>query len=231
VAKSIRLYTLHAQIRDINPPIWRRIQIEGFDSLRRLHHTLQAALGWTDSHLHEFEIDDKTYAMFELDDELDSMDPDNTFDDRKAKLEKAAYPGLRFVYKYDFADGWEHDIVVEKVESIEGELSGHAHPKMSVARSDIRRSSTRCVKTPKAKRPMTIGAGLGTTSMPNCSTGAPRTRRCYAWLGIVGAESKFPVKTGLAQRLPTSSGSTRRCASANRSSSTERHQSRWLSGA
>jgi hypothetical protein len=96
-------------------PIWRRIQIEGFASLRRLHHTLQAAFGWTDSHLHEFEIDDKTYAMFDLDDVLESMDPDNTFDDRKAKLEKAADPGAKFVYKYDFGDGWEHDIVVEKV--------------------------------------------------------------------------------------------------------------------
>lgn len=127
MAKSFRLYTLHAQIRDINPPIWRRIQIEGFDSLRRLHHTLQAAFGWTDSHLHEFEIDDKTYAMFELDDVLESMDPDNTFDDRKTKLEKAAYPGVRFVYKYDFGDCWEHDIVVEKVEIIEGEPRGCPH--------------------------------------------------------------------------------------------------------
>ncbi|KAA0069501.1 hypothetical protein CIW54_28865 [Paraburkholderia sp. T12-10] len=45
MAKSFRLYTLHAQIRDINPPIWRRLQIEGFASLRRLHHTLQAAFG------------------------------------------------------------------------------------------------------------------------------------------------------------------------------------------
>jgi hypothetical protein len=77
MAKSFRLYTLHAQIRDINPPIWRRLQIEGFASMRRLHHTLQAAFGWTDSHLHEFEVDDKTYAMFDLDDVLESMDPDS----------------------------------------------------------------------------------------------------------------------------------------------------------
>src|SRR6185312_3558798 len=53
--------------------------------------------------LHEFEIDDKIYAMFDLDDVLDSIDPDNTFDDRKIKLEKAASPGIKFVYKYDFA--------------------------------------------------------------------------------------------------------------------------------
>jgi len=37
-------------IRDTNPPIWRRIRIEGSASLRRVHYTLQAAFGWTDSH-------------------------------------------------------------------------------------------------------------------------------------------------------------------------------------
>jgi len=40
--------------------------------------------------------------MFDLDDVLESMDPDNSFDDRKAKLENAAYPGAKFVYKYEF---------------------------------------------------------------------------------------------------------------------------------
>ena len=127
MAKPYQLYTLHVQIRDITPLIWRRVQVEGFDSLRKLHHILQAAFGWTDSHLHEFEIDDKTYAMFDHDDVLVSMDPDNTFDDRKTKLQKVAYPGLTFLYKYDFGDGWEHDIAVEKVEFIEGEPQGCAY--------------------------------------------------------------------------------------------------------
>ncbi|MFL9994206.1 plasmid pRiA4b ORF-3 family protein [Paraburkholderia sediminicola] len=127
MAKFYQLYTLRVQIRDINPPIWRRVRVEGFESLRKLHHILQAAFGWTASHLHEFEIDDKTYAMFDLDDVLDSMDPDNTFDDRKTRLQKVAYPGVSFLYKYDFGDGWEHDIVVEKIEPIECEPDGCAH--------------------------------------------------------------------------------------------------------
>ncbi len=199
MAKSFRLYTLHAQIRDINPPIWRRIQIEGSASLRRVHHTLQAAFGWTDSHLHEFEIDDKIYAMFDLDDVLESMDPDNTFDDRKAKLEKAAYPGIKFVYKYDFGDGWEHDIVVEKVQFIEGSpgaartsSTGHAlaRQKTLAVRSAISSFSIPYAKIQTAKKPTITGSGRATTSTPSYSIVVQRTRRCCAWPGIAGAASK-----------------------------------------
>ena len=88
MAKPYRLFTLHAQIRDIDPPIWRRVQVEGGESLRKLHHILQAAFGWHDAHLHEFEIDGKAYVMTDIEDMLEFMDPDKTFDDRKVKLEK-----------------------------------------------------------------------------------------------------------------------------------------------
>jgi Plasmid pRiA4b ORF-3-like protein len=59
MAKSHGLFALPAQMRDINPPIRRPVQVEGGDSLR-------AAFGWADTHLHEFEIDDRTYTMMRL---------------------------------------------------------------------------------------------------------------------------------------------------------------------
>jgi hypothetical protein len=127
MAKSFTLYTLHVQIRDVSPPVWRRINVEGATTLRKLHHILQAAFGWSSSHLHEYEIEHSRYAMFDIDDVLDSMDPDATFDDRKTKLQKVAYPGLRFVYEYDFGDGWNHDIVVETMKFIDGEPQGIAY--------------------------------------------------------------------------------------------------------
>jgi len=127
MTKPYRLFTLHVQIRDIDPPIWRRVQVEGGDSLRKLHHILQAALGWHDAHLHEFEIDGKAYVMMDIEDMLEFMDPEKTFDDRKVKLEKVAHEGLRFVYKYDFGDCWDHDIVVEKIDIVKTEPYGCAH--------------------------------------------------------------------------------------------------------
>jgi hypothetical protein len=113
---SYTIYTLHAQIRDIEPPVWRQIQVDGNITLRKLHHILQAAFGWTDSHLHDFEIDGRTYAMGDNDNmlELFAEDPE-MLDDRKARLHRLAYPGHRFLYRYDFGDDWHHDIHVGEV--------------------------------------------------------------------------------------------------------------------
>ena len=42
------LYTLHIQLEPLHfdPPIWRRIQVTGDCTLRKLHHFIQAAFGW-----------------------------------------------------------------------------------------------------------------------------------------------------------------------------------------
>ncbi|QDH29828.1 plasmid pRiA4b ORF-3 family protein, partial [Burkholderia pseudomallei] len=45
MAKSFQRFTLHVQLQHIEPPIWRRIEVEGTESLRKLHHILQAAFG------------------------------------------------------------------------------------------------------------------------------------------------------------------------------------------
>ncbi|OXI78631.1 hypothetical protein CFB50_08460 [Burkholderia sp. AU33423] len=126
MAKSFQRYTLHVQLLYIQPPIWRRITVEGPDSLRKLHHILQAAFGWESTHMHDFLIDGKTYAMFDVDAALEFMDRSKTFDDRKTKLNKVLRPDSRILYRYDFGDGWDHQIVVESVETIADESWGES---------------------------------------------------------------------------------------------------------
>jgi Plasmid pRiA4b ORF-3-like protein len=127
MAKSYAIYTLYTQIQDIEPPIWRRIQIDGDITLRKLHHILQAAFGWTDAHLHDFEIERRTYAMGDNENvlELFAEDPE-LLDDRKPKLSRLSYPGHRFVYRYDFGDDWHHDIHVEDVARTDRQPSSEA---------------------------------------------------------------------------------------------------------
>jgi len=57
----IPIYQLKIVLREINPPIFRILQIKGNASLGKLHDYLQGAMGWKDCHLHEFKIKDKNY--------------------------------------------------------------------------------------------------------------------------------------------------------------------------
>ncbi|MCK9189805.1 hypothetical protein [Acidithiobacillus sp.] len=50
-------YLLQVTLEGIDPPIWRLVWVESDMSLHALHHILQAAMGWTGAHLHEFTID------------------------------------------------------------------------------------------------------------------------------------------------------------------------------
>ena len=56
------VYRLHVELKDIQPPIWRRLVVPGGVTLQELHFLLQDAMGWTDSHLHEFTTKHATFA-------------------------------------------------------------------------------------------------------------------------------------------------------------------------
>lgn len=106
------VYQLNITLRDSKPPIWRRVQVRGNTSLSRLHDILQIAMGWTDSHLHEFVIRDARYGYPDM--EWDPLERPQ--DERRVRLgQLVTAEGERFVYEYDFGDGWGHEIVVEKI--------------------------------------------------------------------------------------------------------------------
>ncbi|MGH6920708.1 MAG: plasmid pRiA4b ORF-3 family protein [Geminicoccaceae bacterium] len=103
----------------LRPPVWRRVRVSADSSLRMLHLVIQAAMGWQDYHLHEFEIGDRRYGEPD-DDPLPGDEP--THNESNVKLGALLERGVeRFRYVYDFGDGWEHEIVVEKVEPLDPE--------------------------------------------------------------------------------------------------------------
>ncbi|WP_045226949.1 plasmid pRiA4b ORF-3 family protein [Methyloterricola oryzae] len=115
-------YQLRVELQDISPIIWRLIWVESNLSLVQLHHVVQAAMGWSDAHLHEFTIDDMHYATPHPEDDLDRP----LSDERRVRLHTLLKPGLEFEYLYDFGDSWQHTIRVERAESVK-ELYGYAH--------------------------------------------------------------------------------------------------------
>jgi pRiA4b ORF-3-like protein len=55
-SNEMLMLQLRIALRGIKPPIWRRVLVPDHLQLAQLHRVFQGAMGWTNSHLHEFEI-------------------------------------------------------------------------------------------------------------------------------------------------------------------------------
>jgi hypothetical protein len=111
-AKVPKIYQLKITLKYIRPPIWRRIQVRGDITLAKLQRIMQATMGWYDSHLHQFIVGTSYYGVPSIDDSLDL----EVKDERRTRLEDiVSRPKKKIVYEYDFGDGWEHEILLEKI--------------------------------------------------------------------------------------------------------------------
>jgi hypothetical protein len=113
-----RLYLLHVQLAEIEPPIWRRLVVPGPRTLQALHGIFQAVMPWQDYHLYQFEISDTRYEDPNPDDRDPSVPDPRAFALDQLELSQ----GSRFQYIYDFGDGWLHDITVEGVVPLPGDV-------------------------------------------------------------------------------------------------------------
>lgn len=99
----------------LTPAIWRRFTVPDSITLAKLHDIIQIVMGWTDSHLHAFEIRKQRYERSYPGSDFGSHGSE-PHDERKVTL---AALGLRarskFHYEYDFGDGWQHELLLEKI--------------------------------------------------------------------------------------------------------------------
>jgi hypothetical protein len=108
-----RIYQLRIALKDLKPVIWRRIQVRDC-TLDRLHEHIQTSMGWTNSHLHQFQINDALYGDPLLLEE--NFDDCSYADSRVTPLSKVLpKSGARFPfeYEYDFGDSWLHEVLFE----------------------------------------------------------------------------------------------------------------------
>lgn len=113
-ATSQQVFELKVILRNSNPPIWRRLQVPGDSTLGDLHRVIQIAMGWEDSHLHEFDLAGKTFST----PRDGSANRNESAFKLNALLKRA---GMRLQYLYDFGDNWLHDIVVERIFPVEAD--------------------------------------------------------------------------------------------------------------
>ena len=110
VKTSAPVFQLRVDLLHLKPAIWRRILVPGSIKLSKLHVVLQQTMGWMGGHLHEFIVGDRNYGV----PDSDYPDPRVEREDR-VTLAGALGPLKTFLYLYDFGDGWEHRVKVEKV--------------------------------------------------------------------------------------------------------------------
>ena len=113
VPQTRAVYQLRITLQDIQPSVWRQIQVWEDITLGQLHTILQIVMDWEDYHLHEFTIGRRLYSVPDPDDEMHER---KVIDESRAKLcDVVPRVGTQFVYAYDFGDDWQHDLVVEKI--------------------------------------------------------------------------------------------------------------------
>jgi len=147
--RTTSIYQIRVTLNGSKPPIWRKLVVPSDLVLGELHEVIQIAMGWTNSHLHQFRLRDKSLKpgpqemarLFQKgvwDDEfLGRMRGERVFvakvtswgdpselegEDEDAFTLGEVCPKVKskLIYEYDFGDGWEHIIEVQKI--VEPEL-------------------------------------------------------------------------------------------------------------
>jgi hypothetical protein len=108
--KASTIYQIKMTLKDIDPPIWRRIHTPDC-TLEELHEIIQVTMGWAFEHLYRFTIGGVDYAD-------PAMTSDEEVEDACGTRLSAVLPTEnrrpRFSYEYDFGDEWIHQLIVEE---------------------------------------------------------------------------------------------------------------------
>ena len=135
---------VRVSIDRIEPQVWRRLVVPLHFNLRELHLVLQAAFGWMNAHMHEFEIGGLSYADEFAQGERDDDDP-KVFDEMEVRLrDSTREPGTTLRHVYDMGDNWVHTVCLEQ--------SLELQPAPKVAR---------CVEGARARPPEDVGGPSG----------------------------------------------------------------------
>ena len=104
------IYQLKVVLLGISPMIWRCLLVCGDSIIDDLYYIFQLTMGWSDDHLNRFRIHGKQYGVYRLGGLTFSDDPDTVrLKDFRFRINE------RFLYEYDFTDGWKHQVRVENI--------------------------------------------------------------------------------------------------------------------
>jgi hypothetical protein len=107
------IFTLKITLLESKPTIYRILEIDSSFTLLELHAAIQIAMGWTNSHLHEFIDGEVHYAVPSPEDADYGFKP---VDESKVVLSEVfKKEGDSLEYAYDFGDGWQHSVKLSEI--------------------------------------------------------------------------------------------------------------------
>lgn len=185
MASSPKIYQFKITLKEVKPIVWRRIQVPETYSFFGLHRVIQEAMGWGDAHLHQFEMKHpQTGAKILIGEPLPEY-PFEVIEEKSCQiLTYFVAVNDKALYEYDFGDGWEHNIVLERILSREANVE---YP--------------RCVAGRRACPPCCCGGVWGYEELlkiiadPNHEEHAER----MDWLGMQGYDQFDPAKFDLSE--------------------------------
>jgi hypothetical protein len=96
-------------LQDVEPTVLRSVEVPLSMRLDRLHLLIQAAMGWSNSHLYEIHAGNLGWGIVDEDDYASRLDA------HEACLSELLGYSNEFTYLYDFGDGWYHATTVERI--------------------------------------------------------------------------------------------------------------------
>jgi hypothetical protein len=99
---------LRIELMDVRPAVWRQVLVPDDITMAELAEMLLAAMGWENSHLHQFRVGDESYGT------ADEDAPEDEIDEAGVTVSEALLGHERFALDYDFGDGWEHEVLIER---------------------------------------------------------------------------------------------------------------------
>lgn len=118
--------TVTIELLGSTPTIWRRLLLPGDLTLDAVHTLLQAAMGWTDSHLHRFQPGSgQAFSGPYFITEVDEEEGDEGTREEGVRLDQVlCEPGDTLTYLYDFGDGWVHRVTLEAITPLTADNQG-----------------------------------------------------------------------------------------------------------
>lgn len=109
------ILVFRVQLEDLEPAIWRRLELRADGTFWDLHCAIQDAMPWEDLHLHEFRFAEPNPLN-----PIGIPDPDMPESERRELASWQIPLAMGFTenvtscrYLYDFGDRWQHTVTLE----------------------------------------------------------------------------------------------------------------------